>query len=244
MSSVFNSARSRIWLIGTAVGATQKFLRRYTGIGVDYPVLTGLFGPRGRPYSEGHVVVGHDKLPQTMTKHTAELFLAVLTVLGSHFEDFFNGVAPGKPKANQPPKLHAQFLKRVVPIFDVAHIKDWPVLALRETLSTISEAGDWIKARVDEFAPLMKCDFLFRHYVAENTSAYTIVCIPRAENQIKPEILAGEDFGAFGALEVAGYFLSVRTEQGYRRLQGNPRLYEQARRQLRADEVSDRTIRP
>ena len=84
---------------------THKFVRRWDAEQYEENgALSALFGPRGRPYGQSHVVLGNDKALHAMTGNAAELFLAVLCIIGPQYEGFFNGVAPGGPQ-----RLHSQY---------------------------------------------------------------------------------------------------------------------------------------
>lgn len=183
---------------------THKILRER-----DAAKLSGLFGPRGRPYGEGHLVLGNDKLPHKMTKEAAEFFLAAMIMLGEKYEGFFNGVAPGGPE-----RLHAQYLYRKTSIFEASN---WPV-PIERCAGELGAVAHWMSKRSAVHENL--CDFVFRCFGVNLLS----ICFPRQRGKRKP---SNGWFGNFGALEMAGYLLSVNAD-AFVTIVGNPLLYEEA----------------
>lgn len=214
---------------------THKVVRRWDAEPFEENrTLSALFGPRGRPYGVNHVVLGNDKALHAMTRHGAELFLAVLSVLGPQYEGFFNGVAPGGPE-----RLHSQYCHRQTTMFDaLASPQQWPIPFWFTAGRDLQETAVWMADQVPRFSHIGKrCDFLYRF---ETNATFTAVCVPRRPECWEPiGALAGNDreeykqhFGSFGVLEVAGCIMAIKSEAGFNRLRETPGMCEQALREL------------
>jgi len=176
--------------------------------------ISALFGPRGRPYGEGHVVLGNDKLIHELTPEAADFFLAAVVLLGEQYEGFFNGAAPGGPE-----RLHAQYWHRKTPIFDC---KMWPV-SVERCAGSLVEVARWMVHQWEGHKN--SCDFLFR----SSGTDLRAVCIPRSPGRRRP---TNNLFGNFGALEMAGYALAVGSYDAFQQLKEYPAFYEEALQQV------------
>lgn len=164
-----------------------------------------------------------------MTRQGAELFLAVLSLLGPQYEGFFNGVAPGGPQ-----RLHSQYWLKQTTIFDtIESPQRWPVPFDFITGTTLAETAVWMVDQVPRFSHVGKrCDFMYRF----DGTRFTSICIPRGLDRLKPVYTLADgkaskynrSFGGFGVLEMAGCLMAIKSKAALERLGVAPYLYEQA----------------
>lgn len=193
---------------------------------------TMLFGPRGRPHGDGHVVLGTSE-PQLLTAEYAQCFLAVLAVLGHSYEAFFNSPSA----ASHPDRLHCHYWKEHLPIFDIAQPLDWPVTIVLEDASDLRVAAKRMATIAGQWSS-RGCDVDFAFCFAEKS--FQIVALPRVCGRKTPvntlnNILDGgyeTHFSTFGVLEAMGYLVAIRTIDALKRLIKTPQLYAEALQEL------------
>lgn len=174
------------------------------------------------PYTHKHLVVSSsDRAQSDLGANQVALFLALARICGPTHEVFYNGVAPTWDR------LHFQCILRRTTIFD-SPPNAWP-------------AQFWMLSGCDEIplarelqacvqGTVQKSDLLTRY----DDSAWRVAVIPRQAGSLRPRNRLGnpQDFGTFGVLEMAGFFVAARNKRAAGVVTRHPSLYEQALHEL------------
>ena len=191
---------------------------------IDYDLVL-----RGRPYTDFHTVIGTPDMPQTgpMDPERIELGIFLAKILGKEMELFCNRVAPTSSN------FHYQIIKSgYTTIWDVDP-KQWPAYIVKKHNYDPFKLAHEI---CDEVANLQKNGFECDIFIKYDGMQYRSILIPRKEGNVYPSNQLGqkEDFGTIGSLEMAGYFVSCRNDEGFSIMTGSEGglLYEDALREL------------
>jgi len=181
---------------------------------------------RARPNTAQHMLVYCDTLRQEeFGLHQLELLLKLGAAYGSHYELFYNGVAPTWEK------LHFQVIQRATTIWDANNLKAWPAHVEGFESVRLDDIASQVLRRLEEHRAKGHASDILVYFdgVREH-----VLLIPRQRGATRPpnELGAPTNFGTVGCLEMAGLWLANKHAEAFNVVAENPALYEQALRLL------------
>jgi hypothetical protein len=147
--------------------------------------------------------------------------------LGNESHLFCNRVAPTWNR------LHYQIIASGNMTVWESKQDNWPALTVRTQGENVTRMCDSVCSQINGLlSHNRECDLALRWV----TDHFESIMLPRDRGKTRPKGILGNevDFGCFGALEMAGYFVTGRTERAHHILADPdwPIYYERALREL------------
>ncbi len=190
---------------------------------------------RERPYAPGHIVIGRQEEgagQKFESKDQMELIMTMAKTMGEGYEGFFNGVG------NSNNTFHAQFFETTTPLWkDPTHIKRLEkhlkgIASLEEEdPATLGKKAYKIWKEYDDVG--IKSDI----FVHSNGTKVKCYIIPRGTATPDNFLPDPKDYGLFGALEIAGYILHLKSKKARDALIAHPEYYIDALKEMSINDM-------